>query len=105
MYPLSISDHACVRFIERVYGIDMDEVREKILSVEEFNTASKLTSTFNYKKDTHTAVVENGTVVTVLSSKMSKDNLLKGQCKCRSYHPNAAYKDNKRKEQSSLEHQ
>lgn len=31
--PLRITDHACVRFMERAMGVDVESVRQKILKV------------------------------------------------------------------------
>jgi len=65
---INISDHALVRFLERVHGIDMNSIRESILTPQ----LVKLCQTFGngefpIRDDSVRAVVQNGTIVTILT--------------------------------------
>lgn len=42
---IRVSDHAVVRWLERVYGLDMDELRARIADVPGLSTAVKLGAT------------------------------------------------------------
>ena len=92
------------RFIERVYGINMDEVRAKILSKDEYDRAVRVSKSCKIKKDTHIVVIEDGTVVTILDKKMKTAKNFIGPLKCHSSRQVAAYKDSIRQERSSSEH-
>lgn len=62
--PVQISDHALVRWLERVHGIDVVSLKEKIVNEkdeEHIGMGAK-----KIKKHDHTLVIENNTVVTIL---------------------------------------
>lgn len=64
---VKITDHAIVRYLERVYGIDVDAFRKEILSdnverVISFSNGDE----FRIEKDRYTLVVKNKTIVTVI---------------------------------------
>lgn len=63
----NISDHALVRYLERVKGVDMDAIRKEILtpsvqSIIDFSNNSLV----KIKRDDHAVIVNNNTIVTVL---------------------------------------
>ena len=62
---IMISEHAMLRYIERVMMIDMKALEEKILSKEERHKYKEL-GNMSIKKDGYELTVVNGTVVTVL---------------------------------------
>lgn len=60
-----VSEHALLRYIERVYGIDLEEIKEEILgdgrrSMIEFAKNGKFKI-----KDKHELVVKNSVVITI----------------------------------------
>lgn len=62
--PVQISDHALVRWLERVHGIDVVALKEEIVNdkdEEHIGMGAK-----KIKKHDHTLVIENNTVVTIL---------------------------------------
>lgn len=63
-----ISDHALLRYIERVCGVDVTELR-RIITTEELRLAIKMKATALKTQDC-TFVIRNGQVVTVLSPDM-----------------------------------
>jgi len=71
--PLQVSDHAVVRWIERVHGIDMDAIRSRI--VAEMGKAVAMgkrvgQDTFTVRAGSHKFVVKRGVIVTVLPASM-----------------------------------
>ena len=66
MNGVSVSEHAIVRYLERVYGMDMKTIRQEILSNQ--NEIAILTcGNGRYPiGDQFHAVVENNVVVTVV---------------------------------------
>jgi hypothetical protein len=62
---LRVSDHAIVRYFERVLGVDMDQVRNKIATNELKRVHKQLGDGKLPMKD-FTAVIKNGVVLTVL---------------------------------------
>ncbi|GAB6842345.1 hypothetical protein HNR00_003554 [Methylorubrum rhodinum] len=62
-YPLSITDHALLRWLERIHGIDVEGFREKL---REEAVASLVAYGDLREADTGTFVVDNGVVITVL---------------------------------------
>ena len=68
-YPVPISDHALVRFLERVYGINLDEVKAKILSVDDYKKIKHLKK-FKIIRDGYSLILENGVVITILTKEM-----------------------------------
>lgn len=65
----SVSDHALVRYIERVLGFDVESIREDILK----QTLNAIVSGANsVKKEGMVFQIKNNTVVTVTSAKSKK---------------------------------
>ncbi|WP_300408629.1 hypothetical protein [Lagierella sp.] len=64
----AVSDHAIVRYFERVLGVDLEEVSEKILPPEMEESVETLGSGhFPINEGEFKIVVKNGVVVTVLT--------------------------------------
>ena len=61
-----VSEHAMLRYIERVMGVDLDEVKRKILPEEVEVSASKLGAGV-FPADTHKVRIRDGVVVTILT--------------------------------------
>lgn len=64
------SEHAILRYIERVMHIDIEELKEKILPKSEREAILKTSKTLNYKKGDFTLKIQDGVVVTVLTRDM-----------------------------------
>lgn len=62
---LIVSEHAIVRFMERVMGLDTDAVRDQILCTKVRDLVDKLGGTGTYPADGFQVVMKNGAVVTV----------------------------------------
>ena len=63
-----VTEHAMLRYIERVIGIDMDELRGKVLPPSAETVAMAMGGNARLPVDgTHTAIVKGGAVVTVLT--------------------------------------
>lgn len=60
-----VSDHALVRWLERVYGIDVDAVREHILT-DEIKMAIQLGAS-KVKADGVQYVLGDGKIITIVS--------------------------------------
>jgi len=60
-----VSEHSLLRYIERVLGIDLKEIENKILSDEDKKTVSAL-GNCTYPKDGFKLKIKDGTVVTIL---------------------------------------
>lgn len=78
MNPLKISDHAVLRWIERVYGVDLEVVRkdiEVLLSPLRFPDYKD----FNYYKDGLKVVVVDRKVITVSREAERNANRTKGK--------------------------
>jgi len=58
-----ISDHAMLRYIERVLGIDIEELKRKIVPSDKLSAKSIMNGSYSF--ETHKIVVKNNTVVTV----------------------------------------
>lgn len=71
----SVSDHALVRYIERIYGIDMDTVRREVITDEECSKYAGFKD-FKIKRDNCIVVVQDSTVVTVLSKEMENKHFV-----------------------------
>lgn len=59
-----VSEHAILRYLERVKGMDIESLKNEILdhkTVEHIKFAKNC----NIKKATHTLVVKNNTIITV----------------------------------------
>jgi hypothetical protein len=65
--PLIVTDHFILRYIERVYGLDMDAIKKEIL--EKFSDVPLVAKMSNkgavYTKENLSVVVKNSTLVTV----------------------------------------
>lgn len=59
-----VSEHAILRYLERVKGIDIEAVRNEIMD-ERTETMVKFASSGRIKKDTHVLVVKNNVIITV----------------------------------------
>jgi hypothetical protein len=60
-----ISEHAILRYVERVIGIDLEEIKEKIIPKNSRDTIKKI-GDGKYPIDSHTIVIKNGVVVSVV---------------------------------------
>lgn len=61
-----VSDHAIVRYIERVYGIDIEAIKAELLT-EDAREQIKIVGSGKIPSGPFTLVVKRGTVVTVLT--------------------------------------
>lgn len=71
--PLQVSDHAVVRWIERVYGVDIDRLRARILSDIRKGAAAAehlRAESFTVRVDGNKYVVKRGVIVTILDANM-----------------------------------
>ena len=59
-----ISEHAVLRYLERVEGMNMEELYEKILPASKKETLIAL-GNCKFKQPTHNLIIKNGTVVTI----------------------------------------
>ena len=64
---LIVSEHSLLRYIERVIGIDLEEIRAKILPDDKVSEI-KAMGNCSYGLGDHTIKVKDGVVVTVLGS-------------------------------------
>lgn len=64
--PPGISDHAIVRYVERVIGVARKDIERKVLPPETLALARKLGDGCYVVEGSHKVVVEDGTVTTVL---------------------------------------
>lgn len=62
-----VSDHAIVRYLERVYGLDLDAVRREIMTPER-ETMIRMGAK-RIVTDDHVYIIDNGVIVTVLYKK------------------------------------
>lgn len=62
---ITISDHAIVRYFERVKGDNMDEIRNKILPPEVVAMIKTLGGNGTYPNDGFSIVVKNHNVITI----------------------------------------
>ena len=67
---VSVSDHAIVRYLERVKGMDIKAIRKEILPKHMSKAVSQLGNGFYPVGDTHRVRVKGGVVVTVLTKDM-----------------------------------
>lgn len=66
--PVVVTEHALLRYLERVCGVSMEETRKKILPEEtEAHVKSFRTGTFGVA-GSHKVKAKNGVVVTVLTN-------------------------------------
>ena len=69
---LIFSEHALLRYFERVLGINLDEVKEKILPREECKKILSISKSMTYKKDNYSLKIQNGVVLTILTDDKDK---------------------------------
>ncbi len=70
---LRVSEHALVRYFERVEGFDLNKIRDKILSPYIVNMVNTLGNTGTYPLDEYRLVIKDKVVTTILPPK-SKEN-------------------------------
>jgi hypothetical protein len=78
---IKVSDHALVRYIERILGENLDPIRQLILTDELLCQVKALKGNGTFIFHDHTAIVRQGTVTTILSP----DQLSKGTIRKRRY--------------------
>ena len=66
---LKVSDHATLRYMERIEGIDVDYYRDKILDKEILRQVERLGGNGTYVSEdrSYRVRIENNTVLTVIS--------------------------------------
>lgn len=62
---LKVSQHAIVRFFERVFEYDIEEIEKRILTDEVIALVEKLGGTGTFNCDGFSVVIKNYTVVTI----------------------------------------
>jgi chromosome segregation ATPase len=62
-----VSEHAILRYIERVMGISIDEMKAKVLPVKTRELLKSMPSNGTFPVDTHLVKLKDGVVVTVLA--------------------------------------
>lgn len=62
---ISITDHALVRYIERIYGLDTEKLRKEILNQELQEIAKTLGGSGKYTFNNITFVLDNYKIVTI----------------------------------------
>ncbi len=67
--PLVISDHAMLRYLERKYSLDMEELRSEVLPQDPnvVNAINKLGSGTFPVGESHKLVVKGNTIITILT--------------------------------------
>lgn len=65
-----VSDHAVVRYLERIEGVDIEAIKKKILPEHMVKMTKALGNGYYPVGDTHKIRVKDGIVVTVLDPKM-----------------------------------
>ena len=63
---LKVTEHAIVRYFERVKGFDIQQVEKEILSEQVLNLVDKLGGSGTYPNDKFSIVMKNYTVTTVV---------------------------------------
>lgn len=63
---IKISDHAIVRYFERVKGYDIEEIEEEILSKQLLDLVDKLGGNGTYPNGEFKVRLRNSTVITIL---------------------------------------
>jgi len=66
--PFNVSDHAVVRYLDRVMGVDLDELYRKILSDDVLSCIEKTGGEGTFPNKDFKVVMKNNTVVTVLKN-------------------------------------
>jgi hypothetical protein len=62
---LKVSEHAILRYFERVMGVDIQMIERRILSDKIFEYVEKLGPNGTYPNDGHSVVMKDGTVTTI----------------------------------------
>jgi len=62
---IKVSEHAIIRYLERVEGLNVEEVENKILTEDLVSLTEKLGSTGTYPIGEVQAVLKNNTIVTI----------------------------------------
>ena len=63
---LKVSEHAIIRYFERVKGYDISEIEKEILSQEVINLTEQLGVNGNFPNKDFTVVMKNSTVITII---------------------------------------
>ncbi len=65
VHDLVVSEHAILRYMERVMGTDTEAIRDQILSPQVRDLVGKLGGSGSYPANGFQVVMRNGTVVTI----------------------------------------
>lgn len=63
---INVTDHAIVRYFERVIGLNIDEVKQKIITDEVLRLVTKLGGTGTLPNNNFKLVLEDWNVVTII---------------------------------------
>lgn len=63
---LKVSEHAIVRYFERVLAFDIEKIEREILSEQVLKLVDKLGGTGSYPNENHSVVMKNYTVTTIV---------------------------------------
>lgn len=66
---LLVTDHAIIRYLERVIGLDIETIKCKILCDCSHADIVEVSSSYTVLKDSHKLIVRDGKVITVLDRK------------------------------------
>jgi hypothetical protein len=64
---IKVSDHALIRYIERILGENLDPIRQLILTDELTFKVKSLKGSGTFIFPDHTAIVRQGTITTILT--------------------------------------
>lgn len=62
---IKVTEHALLRYLERIKGINMDDIRKEILNDTIVSLHSKLGASGEYPCDNFRAVMKNNTIITI----------------------------------------
>jgi hypothetical protein len=62
-----VSEHAIVRYLERVYGLDLEKIKHEIIP-EKTITQAKMVGNGRYKVDDYTLLIKDNVVITVIKN-------------------------------------
>lgn len=62
---LIFSEHSILRYIERVMGVDIEALKEKILPKEERQSILKTANSLSFKKDGVSFKIKDGIIITI----------------------------------------
>lgn len=68
---LIFSEHSILRYIERVMGIDMEALKEKILPKDERLKILKTSKSLTYKKDGLSFKIKDGVILTIANDEIA----------------------------------